>query len=111
MLIWVFGKVKNIEVINHSDFTASGILELENAEVNWMISIDGNNLPEEIKNTGRRTFRSLKIDEDEIDFSNGFEDLHTASYQEILEGRGCTLAESVEVIELIHRIRNSYQHG
>lgn len=107
MLLWVFGKTKNIEVFNHTDKSSSGKIELENAEVSWMISIDGNDLPEKIKNAKRRTHRSLKIDEEEIDFSNGFEDLHTASYREIMEGGGCALKESVEVIDLIYKIRNN----
>ncbi len=106
MLIWIFGDVKNIDVQEYSEKTASGTMELQNAEVNWFISIDGNNLPENIKANGDRTFRRLKIDDQEIDFSNGFENLHNLSYQEILDGGGCTLKESFKVIELIHKIRN-----
>ncbi len=106
MLIWVFGSVNKIEIINHSNQSASGYLELENADINWMISIDGSHLPEEIKNSGRRTFRSLKIDKDEINFTEGFDNLHTRSYQQIIEGIGCTLKESSEVIELLYKIRN-----
>src|SRR5678815_1494801 len=84
MLLWIFGDVKTNEVRQHTAETASGRLELEKANVEWLLSIDSNTLPPEVKQAGKRTFRSMTIDEDEFEFSEGFTELHTRSYEEIL---------------------------
>ena len=107
MLIWIFGDVKENEVIQHNDNTASGTLELEKASVNWMLSIDGRMLPEEVKIANKRTFRMLEIDGEVFEFSDGFTELHTQSYKDILEGRGFPLSEAKKAIELVHNIRNN----
>jgi UDP-N-acetyl-2-amino-2-deoxyglucuronate dehydrogenase len=106
MLIWIFGDVKSNEVVQHSRETASGKLELEKANVNWFLSIDVNTLPNSIKQAGKRTFRSLTIDNEEFEFSEGFTELHTRSYEEILKGNGFSIEESRKSIELVHAIRN-----
>lgn len=106
MLIWIFGNVKSNEVIQHSGETASGKLELEKANVNWFLSIDVNTLPDDVKQAGKRTFRSLTIDKEEFEFSEGFTELHTRSYEEILKGNGFPIEESRKSIELVHAIRN-----
>lgn len=107
MLLWIFGEVKENIVYQHGVDSASGKLELAKAEVNWMLSIDGNKLPDEIKETGSRTFRSLVIDGQEAGFSDGFSELHTKSYEEILAGNGIALEETKKVIQLLHDIRSS----
>ncbi len=106
MLIWIFGNVKSNEVVQHSRETASGKLELEKANVNWFLSIDANTLPNDVRQAGKRTFRSLSIDDEEFEFSEGFTELHTRSYEEILKGNGFSIEESRKSIELVHAIRN-----
>ena len=106
MLIWIFGNVKSNEVVQHSRETASGKLELEKANVNWFLSIDVNTLPADVRQAGKRTFRSLTIDNEEFEFSEGFTELHTRSYEEILKGNGFLIEESRKSIELVHAIRN-----
>ena len=106
MLIWIFGDARSNEVYQHTSETASGSLELEKANVNWFLSIDVNKLPDEIKRAGKRTYRSLTIDKEEFEFSEGFTELHTRSYEEILRGNGFSIEESRKSIELVHAIRN-----
>jgi UDP-N-acetyl-2-amino-2-deoxyglucuronate dehydrogenase len=106
MLIWIFGDVKENVVQDHSNHKASGILSLEKADVNWMLSIDAESLPKEAQKEGKRTFRSLKIDGEEFEFSEGFTELHTRSYEQILADRGFPLQETKKSIQLVHDIRN-----
>jgi len=106
MLLWIFGDVVNNEVLEHGQDTARGILELEKAEVNWMLSIDENKLPEEVRKAGKRTYRQLSIDGEAFEFSEGFTELHTISYRQILEGHGFRLSETRKAIQLVHEIRN-----
>lgn len=105
MLLWVFGDIKNLKIDSYEADKASGFLELTKARVNWMLSINENNLPIEAKSKGKRTFRSLKMDGNEIEFSDGFTELHTKSYLEILSGRGFGLDDARPSIELAHQIR------
>ena len=107
MLIWIFGDVKTNTVIEHTANTASGELELERANITWMLSIDANTLPDEAKTAGKRTFRTLTIDGEGFEFSDGFTELHTKSYDEILKGNGFKIAETKTAIELVHQIRNN----
>lgn len=107
MLLWIFGDVKENIVNEHSANTASGRLELEKASVNWFLSIDANTLPVDVKKAGKRTFRSLTVDGDEFEFSEGFTELHTHSYEEVLKGNGFRLTETLPSIKLVHQIRNS----
>ncbi len=106
MLLWIFGDVKSNEVTDHTGETASGKLQLEKANVNWFLSIDANTLPEDTRRLGKRTFRSLSIDGDQFEFSEGFTELHTRSYEEILNGNGFPISEALKSIELVHAIRN-----
>jgi len=106
MLTWIFGDVKLNEVRQHTAETASGKLELERANINWFLSIDANTLPEDIKQAGKRTFRSLTIDKEAFEFSEGFTELHTRSYEEILRGNGFPIEEARKSIELAQQIRN-----
>lgn len=106
MLSWVFGRVQEIQVYQRERDKASGYLEFEKACVHWFLSIDEDSLPKEIKEKGQRTYRSITIDGEEIEFSQGFTDLHTLSYQEILKGNGFGLEDARESIEIVHQIRN-----
>ena len=106
MLLWIFGDVRSNEVHQHTSQTASGKLELEKASINWFLSIDANTLPEETKQAGKRIFRSLTIDGEEFEFSEGFTELHTRSYEEILKGNGFAIADALKSIELAQAIRN-----
>jgi UDP-N-acetyl-2-amino-2-deoxyglucuronate dehydrogenase len=105
MLLWIFGDLKNVEMEKQDADHASGILELSRAHIKWFLSINENHLPATVKKEGKRTYRSLKMDGREIEFSDGFTDLHTTSYQEILKGNGFGLKEARPSIELAHKIR------
>jgi UDP-N-acetyl-2-amino-2-deoxyglucuronate dehydrogenase len=109
MLMWIFGDVSQNVVNEHSAETASGTLELEKASVKWRLSIDVNTLPAEVKASGKRTYRVLNIDGESFEFSDGFTELHTKSYADILAGNGFPLMETRKSIELVHAIRNYRQ--
>jgi UDP-N-acetyl-2-amino-2-deoxyglucuronate dehydrogenase len=107
MLQWVFGKVVHCELHMSTAETAAGYLELERARVKWFLSIDGRMLPESVKAKGQRTYRSIRVDESELEFSDGFADLHTATYRDVLGGGGFRCSEARAAIELVHRIRHA----
>jgi UDP-N-acetyl-2-amino-2-deoxyglucuronate dehydrogenase len=107
MLHFVFGKLQNNLVHYSSDTKAAGYLEYEHARVRWFLSIDVNDVPSLQRQQGQRTFRSIKMDDNEIEFSDGFTDLHTRSYQEILAGRGFGLEENRVAIATVSHIRSS----
>jgi UDP-N-acetyl-2-amino-2-deoxyglucuronate dehydrogenase len=107
MLHFVFGKLQNNIVHYSSDTKAAGFLEYEHARVRWFLSIDIDDIPLLQRQQGQRTFRSIKIDDEEIEFSDGFTDLHTRSYQEILAGRGFGLEENRVAIDTVSHIRSS----
>lgn len=107
MLMWIFGDVKENIVNEHSRDTASGILKLEKANVKWRLSIDANQLPADVKAAGKRTYRTLNIDGESFEFSDGFTELHTKSYEQILAGNGFPLMETRKAIQLVHDIRNT----
>lgn len=106
MLIWIFGNVKRNEVKVHKEDYAKGYLELERARVNWFLSINYDHVPEDVKKSGKRTFRTLSIENEELEFSEGFTDLHTVTYQEILNGKGFGIGDAKQSIEVVHAIRN-----
>ena len=105
MLIWIFGSVKRNEVKVHEKDHAQGYLELDRARVNWFLSINYDNIPDNVKRSGKRTFRTLTIENEELEFSEGFTDLHTLSYQQILGGSGFGIADARPSIEVVHSIR------
>lgn len=106
MLTWVFGAVKINQVHVHTHDRAGGFLELERARVRWFLSINEDTLPDSVKAKGGRTFRSLSMEGEEIEFSDGFTELHTHSYQHILNGDGFGLEEAMNSIQLVHNIRH-----
>ncbi len=107
MLSWVFGKVKKNVVHGHTHDRAGGYLEFEKARVRWFLSINYDVLPEEIKKKGQRTYRSITVDNEEIEFSGGFFDLHTKSYENVISGKGFGLKDARQSIEIVHEIRNA----
>jgi len=111
MLSWIFGDTrKNIVHLSEHN-KAAGYLELENARVRWFLSLDSNDIPQSYKENGQRTFRSITIDGEEIEFSSGFTDLHTLTYKEILAGKGFGLNEARQSVETAYTIRNSKPVG
>jgi UDP-N-acetyl-2-amino-2-deoxyglucuronate dehydrogenase len=105
MLLWIFGDLKKVEMEKQDADHAAGVLELSGARIKWFLSINEDHLPGTVKKEGKRTYRSLKMDGKEIEFSDGFTDLHTTSYREILKGNGFGLTEARPSIELAHKIR------
>jgi len=103
MLLWIFGEIKNSYVEYHTDMKANGYLELERADVDWNLSIDSRDLPHD----EWKAFRSITVDGEEVEFSDGFTDLHTESYKQILNGNGFGINEAIPSLELVHQIRNS----
>ncbi len=108
MLGWIFGDMKALEVDESRPERAKGHLEFERARVNWFLSVNEKDLPRKAIEAGKRTFRSITLDGEEIEFSDGFTDLHTESYKEILAGRGFRVETARRSVEIAQRIR-SYQ--
>ncbi len=106
MLLWIFGGVKENRVEEHGKTKAAGFLKLEKANVTWQLSVDSKNLPESVKTTGGRTFRALEIEGEAFEFSGGFDDLHTRSYQGILSENGFKIKDTLKAIETVYHIRN-----
>ena len=111
MLVWIFGNVENNVVNIRSHDRACGFLEFEKARVRWFLSINKNLLPTHVKKAGQTTFRSIKINNDELEFSDGFKDLHTEVYREILNDSGASLSDARSSIEIVHQIRKMKQVG
>jgi UDP-N-acetyl-2-amino-2-deoxyglucuronate dehydrogenase len=107
MLQWVFGRVLDAEVHVATPHSAAGYLELERARVRWFLSIEEASLPASARAQGKRTFRSITIDGQEVEFSEGFTDLHSATYRDLLAGGGFGLEDARPAVELVHRIRHA----
>ncbi|RVU25539.1 Gfo/Idh/MocA family oxidoreductase [Sandaracinomonas limnophila] len=107
MLSWIFGEVQENLVTSINSETAKGNLKLKQANVNWSLSIDYNEIPEQVRLQGKRTYRTLTIEGEEIEFSDGFTELHTKSYEEILKGNGFGVMENKTAIEIVSKIRGN----
>ena len=107
MLLWIFGEVKQVTVHELTPDVGSGYIELERARVNWKLSINYDHVPASIRQKGKRTYRSLVMNNEEIEFSDGFTELHTKSYEAILAGNGFGLHDARPSIVLVHKIRNA----
>ncbi len=107
MLIWVFGDVKEVKTTKIENDHAEGFILLEKARVKWFLSINYDHIPADVKAKGKRTFRTLTMEGQEIEFSEGFTELHIKSYEEILKGNGFGLEDARPSIELVHQIRSS----
>ena len=105
MMLWLFGPVNELEVHVRESSRVSGMMDLKHAKVRWFLSIDESDLPEQVRNEGGHAYRSLMMDGDAIEFSNGFQDLHTKVYQEVLAGRGHGIDDARASIELAYRVR------
>lgn len=105
LVLWLFGGVEHSEVHLAKPDKMAGLLELEWARVRWYLSVDVNDLPEETRRAGRFAFRSITMDGQEMEFSEGFTDLHTRVYQQVLAGSGFGIAAARPSIELVYNIR------
>ncbi len=106
LLYYLFGKVQINNVHHLDDSRASGFLELERARVTWYLSLEAGDLPKEVIARGKRTFRSIRVDGEEVEMSNGFSDLHNLSYKKIMDGEGFDIEETRASISLVADIRN-----
>ena len=106
MLHFIFGKLQRNVVHFANDYKAAGYLEYEKARVRWFLSIDAQDLPDSVKGQ-KSTYRSITVDGEEMEFSEGFTDLHTTSYREILAGRGYGLEDARHCVETVNTIRSS----
>jgi len=111
MLCWIFGNVTQNVVHVRTHDRVAGFLRLERARVRYFLSINYDTIPLEVKATGKRTYRSLLMEHTEIEFSEGFTDLHTQSYRDILTGGGFGLEEARNSIQIVHDIRNATPVG
>lgn len=111
MLLWVFGPLEESCVHRLDDGAAGGVLQFRHARVRWFLSIQEAHLPDAIRANGQRTYRSITIDGDEIEFSDGFTDLHTASYNHILTGEGFGLDDALHAVNLVHQIRTGPRYA
>jgi len=111
MLTMIFGAVRENTIHYQDNRNSAGFLQLEKARVRWFLSLDTDTLPQEIKKSGQRTYRSITIEGEEIEFSGGFTDLHTTSYQRILDKKGFSVEEARSSIEIVYKIRNAVPAG
>jgi UDP-N-acetyl-2-amino-2-deoxyglucuronate dehydrogenase len=111
MLLWIFGGVKQNILHLHSPDRAAGYLELEKARVRWFLSIDAKTLPDAAKSSGKSIYRSITVDGEALEFSEGFTDLHTESYRQILAGNGYGLEAARGSLEVVYNVRHQDQVG
>ncbi len=111
MLQWIFGGVRENIVHIHTHDRAAGYLEFEKARVRWFLSINADTIPADMRAVGKRTYRSINIEGEELEFSDGFTDLHTQSYRHILDGHGFRIGEARTAIEIVHQIRTATPVG
>lgn len=107
MLIWVFGAVEGVEIQRYEPTRASGVLELKHARVRWTLSISSGDLPPEAQKRNQSTFRSITVNGEQVEFSEGFTDLHTRVYEDILAGGGFGVDDAFPSIQLCHQIRKA----
>ena len=105
LLIWLFGKPGRCAVTTHEPLRMAGEFELENADVCWSLSVDRADVPREARERGRTTFRSITIDGEDVEFSEGFTELHTEVYRRTLAGDGFGIAAARPSVELVHGLR------
>ena len=111
MLLWLFGSLEYIEIHVSDERTCSGVMELTNASVSWFLSVDSLYIPRELQNQGQRTYRSITIDDKEIEFSDGFADLHTKIYERTLAGHGFGIEDARPSLEIVHKISTTEPTG
>jgi UDP-N-acetyl-2-amino-2-deoxyglucuronate dehydrogenase len=106
LLGWIFGATRKSIVHMSEPDKAAGYLELDNARIRWFLSLDHKDLPSACAEKGQRTYRSIQVNGEEIEFSEGFTDLHSQTYREILAGRGFGLEDARQSVEIAYNIRN-----
>jgi UDP-N-acetyl-2-amino-2-deoxyglucuronate dehydrogenase len=111
MLVWLFGPLEHIEIHVNNERTCSGVMELANASVSWFLSVDSLYIPKELQKQDQRTYRSILIDDQEIEFSDGFSDLHTKIYERTLAGRGFGIEDARPSLEIVHKISTTDPTG
>jgi len=111
MLTYIFGDVQDIKIHYATPITVAGFLQLKKARVRWFLSIDKKQLPQMAITDGKTSYRSLTIDNQDFDFSDGFTDLHTISYQKILSGNGFRIADAYQYVTLCNEIRSRKPEG
>ena len=97
--------------LNINEYEFMNFILFKKARVKWFLSINYDLIPENLKKMGKRTYRSFKIEDNEIEFSDGFTDLHTVVYREIMKGNGFNIEDTRKSIEIVHQIRNSIPIG
>lgn len=107
MLMWMFGGVEDAKIHLSEPRRMSGHLELERARVKWFLSVDNKDVPRDVRAAGKTTFRTITVDGSEVEFSEGFTDLHTRVYDLTLAGKGFGIEDARPSIELVHRMRNT----
>ncbi len=107
LLLWLFGPAGEVRLYHSDPERMSGFLELERADVSWFLSVDRCDLPYPVQPGQKSTYRSISIDGEDVEFSEGFTDLHTTVYQQILSGGGFGIEDARPSIELTHRIRTA----
>jgi len=107
MLMWMFGSVEGSRVHLNDTRRMAGFIELERARVRWFLSVDARDLPFTLQPGKKTTFRSITVDGSEIEFSDGFTDLHTRVYEQTLAGNGFGIAAARPAIELVHGLRQA----
>jgi UDP-N-acetyl-2-amino-2-deoxyglucuronate dehydrogenase len=105
LLTWLFGNALSLEVHVRDDTTAAGYLHLQHARVRWFLSIDTNHVPAALREKGQRTYRSITVNGEELEFSEGFTDLHTEVYRRTLSGQGFGVLDTLGAIEAVSSIR------
>ncbi|MBQ2395694.1 MAG: Gfo/Idh/MocA family oxidoreductase [Bacteroidales bacterium] len=111
MLSWIFGSIKENIVHIYEHDRAAGLLLFERARVRYFMSINADTLPKQALEQGKRTYRKMEMDGKEIEFSDGFTELHTESYKKILAGEGFGLDQAYQSIKIVHDIRNTRPIG
>jgi UDP-N-acetyl-2-amino-2-deoxyglucuronate dehydrogenase len=111
MLAWIFGNIKSNQVNILKENKAGGILELDKARIRWFLSLDYNDIPDQVKKAGKRTYRMLTMDGEEVEFSEGFTDLHTETYKDIFSEKGFGIEDARTSIDIAYHIRNAEPLG
>lgn len=106
LLMWIFGPIQKNHLFLKDNSKASGYMELKNANVQWYLSIDASDLPKEATENKKTTYRSITIDGDEIEFTEGFTDLHTKIYRDVIDGKGFGIEDARPSIEVAYEIRH-----
>ncbi len=105
MLTWIFGDCVKAELIERTTMREKGFLQLKNANVNWSLSVDRKDLPVSAVESGKSTFRSITIDGEEFEFSDGFTELHSEVYKSVIAGNGFGLQATAQAIRIVEELR------